>query len=85
MFLLRVDGPRRSGGQKNCKKNEAISNPVTLITEQVDGQFLIWGSDFFQQDRSRKSQAGRMGLSCRCMLGIFWFGPALKFCSPSEN
>ena len=25
-----------------------------------------------------------MGLSCTCMLGIFWCGPALKFCSQSE-
>ena len=83
-FLLRFEGPRRSEGRKNCKKNEAILNPVTLITEHADGQFLIWGSDFFQQDRSRKSQ-GRMGLSCTCMLGIFWCGPALKFCSQAEN
>ena len=25
-------------------------NPVTLIIEHADGQFLIWGSDFLQQD-----------------------------------
>ena len=28
-FFITFDGPRRSGGQKNCKKNEAILNPGT--------------------------------------------------------
>ena len=51
----------------------------------IKGLISDMGKRLFQQNQSRKAQAGRMGVSCTCMLEIFWFGPALQFCCQSEN